>query len=47
MGLLDAVRASGIIGTPTGKRYSEVLSNNLARELAAGLRGIRGTKPEG
>ena len=40
MGLLDAVRAAGVIGTPSKKRYSEVLSQQLAQAVAAGLRGI-------
>lgn len=40
MGLLDAVIAAGHIGEPSKKRYSEVLSQKLAQELAAGLRGI-------
>src|SRR4051794_20468120 len=40
MGLLDAVKAAGLIGEPSKKRYSEVLSQKLAQEVAAGLRGI-------
>ncbi|MGC8638844.1 MAG: hypothetical protein ACP5XB_03070 [Isosphaeraceae bacterium] len=40
MGLLDAVVAAGFIGEPSKKRYSEVLSQKLAQEVAAGLRGI-------
>lgn len=40
MGLLDAVVAAGVIGEPSKKRYSEVLSQKLAHEVAAGLRGI-------
>src|SRR3712207_6642712 len=46
MSLLDAVTAAGVIGTPTKKRYSEVLSQHLAREVATGLRaiGFEGTK---
>lgn len=40
MGLLDAVVAAGFIGEPSKKRYSEVLSQKLAQEVSAGLRGI-------
>lgn len=51
MSLLDAVRAAGPLPTdapqPDKKRYSERLSAELARQLAAGLRqiGFDGTKP--
>jgi hypothetical protein len=40
MGLLDAVIAAGFIGEPSKKRYSELLSQKLALEVAAGLRAI-------
>jgi hypothetical protein len=40
MGLLDAVIAAGFIGEPSKKRYSELLSQKLAQEVAAGLRAI-------
>ena len=40
MGLLDAVIAAGFVGEPSKKRYSELLSQKLAQEVAAGLRAI-------
>lgn len=52
MALLDAVVAAGVL--PAGdarkedkKRYSEVLSQNLAQQVAAGLRsvGFSGVRP--
>lgn len=40
MALLDAVIAAGFVGEPSKKRYSEVLSQKLAQEVAAGLRAM-------
>lgn len=52
MSLLDAVLAAGVIPAPDArkedkKRYSEILSQKLAQEMAAGLRaiGFPGVKP--